>query len=76
MLDEVSEFIRRCMIHAADYRYKSQSLDDPQAQQHCRDMELRWLDLAMNYEFAYRNSRYASANEDWTPSANAALAAA
>jgi hypothetical protein len=57
MLDYVSEFIRECLIQAADYRYRLQPADDPQAAQHFRAMELRWLDLAMSYEFAHRAAR-------------------
>ncbi len=56
MPDEVSQSIRECLIHAATYRYGPWTPDDPKAQ-HCRDMELRWLDLAISYEFAYRQTR-------------------
>ena len=58
MRDDVSCFILECLIHAAEYRYAPQSADNPDAQQHLHAMELRWLDLATNYEFADRVSRY------------------
>ncbi len=61
MLEYVSEAIRECLLHAADYRNQPRTLNDPEEQQRLRDMELRWLDLAMDYEFEYRFSRSACA---------------
>ncbi len=64
MIDDIGDFIRECLIHAADYRYKPHLIDDPEEEQHLHQMELRWLDLAINYEFASRFPRIEAQPED------------
>jgi hypothetical protein len=57
MPDDVSQSIRECLIHAANYRYDHRTHEDAMARQQFHDMEMRWLDLAISYEFAYRQTR-------------------
>lgn len=57
MLYDVSEFIRECLMRAAEYRFRRQTPNDPQTEQHFHEMEVRWLDLAMSCELASRLTR-------------------
>ena len=62
MLDDVSTFIRECLLKAADFRYQPDAAGDPRSQQHLRDLEVHWMGLATDYEFAYRHSHFMSAD--------------
>ena len=51
MLNELSEQIRHCLLHATSCAQQAAVLTDQQLKRDFLDMEQRWLFLARSYEF-------------------------
>ena len=54
MLNDLSEQIHHCLLHAEGWAEQAAVLTDPQLKQDFLDMERRWLFLARSYEFTDR----------------------
>ena len=51
MLNDLSEQIRECLLHAEGCAQQAAVQTDPELKQSFLDMERRWLFLARSYEF-------------------------
>jgi hypothetical protein len=54
MLNNLSEQIRNCYLHAEDCARKAAAQTDPQLKRDFLDSERRWLLLAQSYDFSRR----------------------
>jgi hypothetical protein len=58
MLQNLSEEIRECLVHAEECKRLSKIALTPSAIKDYLEMEHRWLNLARSYEFAERVSNF------------------
>ena len=58
MLQNLSEEIRECLLHAEECKRRAKTALSADAIKDYLEMEERWLNLARSYEFAERLSRF------------------
>jgi hypothetical protein len=58
LLENLSDKIRECHLHAEDCERQAQLQTDPALRQDFLDTAARWLKLAQSYEFTERLQRF------------------